>query len=85
MAKSIEYCIKSQGLFLQGVEANENYCGTACAATMGALHSFCEYKTIWGTDKKYFEPLTLANYIKIMLEENRWETKNIKRFEVIQK
>jgi len=78
-----DYAIKSNDLYLQGIEPNENYCFSGTAPTMGARHSYCEYKTIWGKEIKHFEPLTLASYIKILLEENRWNTKDIKQFEVI--
>lgn len=91
MAKTIEYYLSTverntyKEKYLQGIEANNEYCGSATAPTMGVRHNFCEYKTIWGNNKKYFEPLTLANYIKVILEENRWETKDVVFFEVRQK
>lgn len=85
MAKCIEYCIKHGLSYLQGIKPNENYCGSGAAPTMGARHSFCEYKTVWGEKPKYFEPLTTANYIKIIFEENRWEKTSICSFSIIQK
>lgn len=77
------YCVKANGKYLNNIEANEHYSASGTAPTMGVRHSFCEYKTIWGKEPKYFEYLTLSNYIKILLEENRWGTRNIKDFKVI--
>lgn len=85
MAKTIEYCVKHGLSYLQGIEPNEQYCKTGVAPTMGAKHSFCEYKTVWEETPKYFEPITLANYIKVIFEENRWETRDIVSFYVLQK
>ena len=43
---------------------------------MGNAHVYSEYKTKWGKEKKYFEQLTAANYIKILFEEYRGKNKN---------
>lgn len=90
MARILEYYVSAvdadfREKYLQGIKPNDNYCRSGTAPTMGARHSFCEYKTIWGNRKKYFEPLTLANYIKVIFDENRWETKDVIFFEVRQK
>lgn len=74
-AKIIMYTVKRSGKWLQGIEANANYKRGACAPTMGVRHTYAEYKTIWGDKPKYFEPLTLASYLKILFEEYRWEAK----------
>lgn len=75
MAKLIMYTVKRGGKWLQGIETNSNYVRGACAPTMGARHTFAEYKTIWGDKSKSFEPLTLSSYLRILFEEYRWETK----------
>ncbi len=69
---SLGYSIKRNSLYLQGVEPNENYCKSAMAPTMGARHSFCEYKAVWGKELKIFEPITAINYLKIVFEQYRW-------------
>ena len=75
MAKQFYYYVRRiDGLYLQGIESNDNYSKNACAPTMGTRHSFCEYKAVWGRKKKEFEPLTLTNYIRVILEEYRWES-----------
>lgn len=80
------YSIKLEpGLFLQGVEINENFKRGAVAPTMGNRHTYTEFKTVWGQKEVFFEPLTLAGYIKILLEEYRWETRKPKSFEVLPK
>lgn len=76
MAKTHFYAIKRNGKYLQGIEANENYATGACAPTMGVRHTLSEYRSIWDKDPKRFEPLTAANYIKVIFEEYRWETKS---------
>lgn len=84
MAKTINYAIRNEhGSYLQKIEINESYSYTGTAPTMGNLHTPCEYSTIWGHDPVTFEPLTLASYIKILLEEYRWETKLPVAFAVI--
>ena len=58
MAKTVFYRIKRNGKYLQTVDANERYCSSGRAPTMGVKHSWSEYKTIWG-DEVY---LTEVNY-----------------------
>lgn len=83
MAKLIMYTVKRGRKWLQGIEANLNYKRGACAPTMGASHTYAEYKTVWGDNPKSFEPLTLASYIKILCEEYRWETKKPLEIKII--
>jgi len=72
MAKTLFYAVRNEhGLYLQGIEANENYSYTGQAPTMGNRHTPTEFKTVWRNTVKTFEPLTLANYIKVLLEEYR--------------
>lgn len=86
MAKTLQYAVRTATfLYLQDIEPNENYSFTGTAPTMGARHSFCEYKTVWGAKEKYFEPLTLANYIKVLLEEYRWEQRPVEAFVILPK
>ncbi len=75
MAKSLKYAIKRNGLYLHGIEPNKLYAKGACAPTMGARHTNAEYSSYYGKEPCYFEPLTAANYIKVIFEEYRWETK----------
>lgn len=84
MAKTLFYVVRNEhGLYLQGIEPNENYSYTGTAPTMGNCHTPTEFKTIWGNTVKKFEPLTLSNYIKVLLEEYRWETKLPTPFAII--
>lgn len=69
----IFYKIEMNGKYLQGIEPNEYYSRTGTAPTMGARHTPAEYKTIWGSEIKMFEPLTATNYIKCVFEEFRWQ------------
>lgn len=65
----------SRGLrseYLQGIEPNEFYNSTVTAPTMGARHTYSEYKTVWGGEPKAFERLTASSYVKVILEEFRW-------------
>lgn len=80
MALYYEIRRETDGLFLQGVEANERYSQTATAPTMGNRHIHAEYSTVWEENRKVFERLTAANYIKIIFEEFRW--KDRKPFEI---
>lgn len=68
----IYYSILMNGKFLQSVEPNKNYSASGRAPTMGPRHIPAEYKSKWGNEVKRFEPLTAANYIKIIFEEFRW-------------
>lgn len=84
MAKTLFYAVRNEhGLYLQGIEPNENYSYTGTAPTMGNRHTPTEFKTIWENTVKSFEPLTLSNYIKVLLEEYRWETKLPTPFAII--
>lgn len=86
MAKSLKYAIKRNGLYLHGIEPNKYYSPNACAPTMGTPHTLAEYRTYWAKEPFYFEPLTAGNYIKVIFEEYRWETKAVAdlRIEVIE-
>ena len=79
----IAYAIKRGNKWLQGVKANEKYCCSATAPTMGNRYAYSEYKTIWGDDQKTFEPLTATGYIKTLLEEYRWGDKAAMKFTVV--
>lgn len=84
MAKTIFYSVRNEeGLYLQGVKANENYSYTGTAPTMGNRYTPTEFETVWGNEVKTFEPLTLANYTKVLLEEYRWETRTPIPFMII--
>lgn len=80
MAKCVDYAVMINGAYLQGIEANEDYHFGSVAPTMGTPHIYSEYRTIWGNEPMFFEPLTLATYIKTLLEEFRWETKELSHF-----
>lgn len=77
------YQIKLNRKYLQGVEANTLYCRTGKATTMGRLHTSSEYKSIWGDKPKGFEPLTATNYIKIIMEEFRWDDRKENKIQII--
>ena len=79
----IAYAIKRGNKWLQGVKANEKYCCSATAPTMGNRYAYSEYKTMWGDDQKTFEPLTATGYIKTLLEEYRWGDKAAMKFTVV--
>ena len=83
MAKTIFYNIKRNGKYLQTVEANESYCASGVAPTMGVRHSWSEYKTVWGNEPKNIEPLSVTSYMRILLEEYRWEEKKPTKIEII--
>lgn len=85
MAKDIRYALKRNGYWLQEIEANKNYVKGSCAPTMGARHSFSEYKTIWGKEIKFFEHLTFANYLKVLFEEYRWESRVASDIKIVTK
>ena len=73
MAKTIFYNIKRNGMYLQTVEANDKYCSSGVAPTMGVRHSWSEYKTVWGDKPKAIEPWTAISYLRTLLEEYRYE------------
>ncbi|MDY4231391.1 MAG: hypothetical protein SOX74_04825 [Candidatus Faecousia sp.] len=79
----IAYAIKRGNKWLQGVKANEKYCCSATAPTMGNRYDYSEYKTIWGDDQKTFEPLTAAGYVKTVFEEYRWVDKTAMKITII--
>ena len=71
---TIKYFIsrRMRSEYLQGIEPNEFYNSTSTAPTMGARHTYAEYKTIWGREPKAIERLTASSYIKVIMEEFRW-------------
>ena len=77
------YAIKRGKKYAQGITPNEHYSIGGTAPTMGTRHTYCEYAVEWGDAPKYFERLTVANFIKVLLEEYRWETLKIMEFKVI--
>ena len=79
----IAYAIKRGNKWLQGVKANEKYCCSATATTMGNRYAYSEYTTMWGDEQKTFEPLTATGYIKTILEEYRWGDKIDMKFTVV--
>ena len=80
----ILYQIKRNGKYLQGVRINEKrYSKTATAPTMGNCHAHSEYLTDWGLEPKCFEFLTASNYIKIIMEEYRWQEKKPSDLKII--
>lgn len=66
------YAIKKGRLYLQGTAANERYCPTSRAPTMGRRHDHSEYRSIWGSEPKGFERLTALDNLRVVLEEFRW-------------
>ena len=81
--KTFRYAIKCNGKYLQGIKPNDHYSRTGTAPTMGVRHSFTEFETVWGEDVCYIEPLTVSNYLKVLFEEYRWNTKNPKDIKLI--
>lgn len=81
--KTIFYAIKIGDKYMQGIEPNENYCRSGTAPTMGARYSYNEFKSILGNEIKPIEPLTITNYLKVLLEEYRWNERKIKKIEII--
>ena len=73
MNYAISRTVDAEKLYLQRIEADEKYSKSATAPTMGDRHNYSEYNTVWGSEKKAFERLTAANYIKTLLEEFRWD------------
>lgn len=63
--------------------ANERYNPYAASPTMGRCHTHAEYRTVWGKEQVTFERLTAAEYVKILMEEYRWEDKTAVDFRVI--
>lgn len=83
MAKTIFYNIKRNGMYLQTVEANDKYCSSGVAPTMGVRHSWSEYKTVWGDKPKAIEPLSAISYLRTLLEEYRYEELTAFTIEII--
>ena len=83
MAKTVLYKIKRNGKYLQTVDANERYCSSGIAPTMGAKHSWSEYKTIWCDEPRAIEPLSAISYLRTLLEEYRWEEREPIKIEII--
>lgn len=84
MSKMPFYFVRiPSGLYLQGVDINENYCRTGTAPTMGVRHSFNEFKTVWGNKPKAFDYRTLGGYINVLLNEYQWEDRPCDPFAVI--
>lgn len=81
--KTIYYAIKIGNKYMQGIEPNENYCRSGTAPTMGTRFSCSEFKSVLGDEIKPIEPLTVANYLKILLEEYRWNERNVDKIEII--
>lgn len=79
----MRYAVKRGNKWLQEIEPNKNYCCSGTAPTMGNRYTYSEFKTVWGSEPKYFERLTLANYIKVLLEEYRWGDKPAMVFRVV--
>ena len=79
----IWYAVKQKNQYLQGIEPNEKYNPYACAPMGTNRHLFNEWSTIWGKEPKRFEHLTLANYIKVLLEEQRWGARTTAEFKII--
>lgn len=79
----VRYAIKRGNRWLQGIEPTSNYVGNAKAPTMGVRYTYFEFKTVWGKEQVTFERLTLANYIKVLLEEYRWGELKPMEFKVV--
>lgn len=79
----IRYAAKRNGKWLQGIEPNQNYCCAKTAPTMGNRYTYSEFKTVWGTEQKFFEPLTFLGYIRTLTEEYRWGDKKHSDFKII--
>lgn len=80
---SILYAIKRGNKYLKDIEPNKYYSFSGTSPTMGNRHTYNEYDTIWGLEPVYFEHLTLCNYIRILTEEYRWQSKKPLEFKVI--
>lgn len=78
----IRYAAKRNGKWLQGIEANPDYKYSAYAPTMGNRHTYSEYRTIWGTEQKWFERMTFVGYLQVLFEEYRWGDKKHSDFSV---
>ena len=74
---SIKYSIQYKNKYLQGITPNKYYSYSGTAPTMGARHCFHEYITVWDSDLKTTEPLTTVSYLKVLLEEFRWDEREL--------
>lgn len=81
--QTIFYAIKIGNKYMQSVEPNENYCRSGTAPTMSTRFSHSEFKSVWGDEIKPIEPLTVANYLKVLLEEYRWGERITNKIEII--
>lgn len=79
----VRYAIKRCNRWIQGIEPNSNYVGSGRAPTMGTRYTYSEFKTVWGNEQRTFERLTIANYIKVLLEEYRWNELKPMEFKVV--
>ena len=79
----IYYYVKMNGKYLHGIEPNKLYSQTGIAPTMGNRHTPAEYKSIWSSEPKPIEPLTVASYIKVIFEEFRWNDRKPKDIKII--
>ena len=80
---TIYYAIKFGNQYIVGTEPNERYCSSAKAPTMGARYDHSEYKTVLSCKPKYFERLTAIGYLRVIMEEFRWEDKKAKKIQLI--
>lgn len=83
MAKTVFYAAKRHGLYLHGIEPNENYAPSVTAPTMGRRYTYNEFSTVWGKEPKYFEPLTFVSNLQVILSEYRWECRKTEDFRII--
>ena len=80
---NIMYSVKRGNRWLKGIVPNSNYVGSGTAPTMGTRYTYFEFNTVWGNEQVTFERLTLANYIKVLLEEYRWGALKPIEFKVV--
>ena len=81
--KTIYYTIKIGDKYMQGIKPNENYCRSGAAPTMGTRFSYSEFKSVLSDEIKPIEPLTVANDLKTLLEEYRWNERHADKIEII--
>ena len=81
--KTIMCAIKVGDKYMQDIKPNENYCRSGTAPTMGTRFSYSEFKSVLGDEIKPIEPLTITNYLKVLLEEYRWNERNVDEIEII--
>lgn len=84
MAKTNYFAIRlGERKYLQGIELNNKAPKDPRAPTMGTRYTHSDYKTIWSNEPKLFEPLTAANYLKIIFEEFRWEERKLDYLHIV--